>query len=928
MFHKLMHKKGLVISLLIGNILLVAIASSHAIYKNAALHRMLTDEFTKVVEEQNIHPVMFTISCELDKTSSSQRFLDGKALAEGLCDSLGVDEEITIANYIIPTSMVESNMTAKGKKIQLSALVDFENHIEIVSGRAYNKGVNENGHYEAVISEASLVNSELFVGETLEFTSIEDAEGNTLKVDIVGVFKSSKSIDPYWAKAPGEYKDVCFIDYDTYYDRFMRPLEDGSKSSVFMKAIWYVQADYSSITPDMADNIIARTNALIEAYPKGNSSTINVEVTDHNTTLQEFKLTKARISSSLLILEIPVLALLCAFLFMISAQLLQLEENEISQLKSRGSSRLQIFLLYLMQSSLLAGLAVIAGIPLACFICQVLGSANAFLEFVQRSPLTINITTEVIVYALAAAVISILITVLPAFRHSRLSIVDTKVKKSRHHVPLWQKFFLDILLIFISLYGYYSFNTKRDTLLLNVLEGKPLDPLLFLSASLFILGCGLFCLRIQPLIVKLLFAIGKKLWKPANFTSLLQIIRTGSKQYFIMAFMIFTVSLGIFFATVARTILSNAENDTIYSNGADIVLSEKWEKIASGYIEPDINRYLDIEEIESVAKVMNLNDCTTRLSDNTELTVKMSAIDTKDFGNTINMQDGLLATHINNYLNTLSQVPKGVLVSKNFKDDYGYKLGDRLLINNYRYKEKSLNLTIVGFVDYWPGYHAESIVINSDGTTSITNNYLVISNYASVLSTWDIFPYEIWIKLKTGATSAFVADFVKKYNVTFTKFNDLTTNFVDIHNNTLFQGTNGILTMSFIVILVLYIIGFLIYWILSIKSRELLFGILRAMGMSSGEVIHMLINEQIFTGLLSVGFGCIIGYFVTNMFVPLIQISYATSTQALPLKLVTDTGDMIKLFAIIGIAFIFCMTILTRLICKMKISEALKLGED
>lgn len=930
LLHKLMHKKGLVLSLLIGNILLVAIASSHAIYKNAALHRMLTDEFIKVVEEQNIHPVMFTVSCELDRATSSQRLWSAKALAEGLCNDLGVKEEIIIANYMIPTTKVKSNFSNKEKTIQLSALVDFDNHIEIVNGRAYNKGLNENGHYEAVISEAALINSNLLVGETLEFTTVEDADGNTLKIDIVGVFKNSESIDPYWAKAPSEYKDVCFMDYDCFYQRFLEPIEDGSRADAFLKATWYVQVDVESITPGMSDSIIDKTNKLIAAYPKGSSTAINLESTDHNTTLEEFKLTQSRISSSLLVLEIPVLALLCAFIFMIAAQLLELEENEISQLKSRGAGRFQIFGLYLMQSTLLAILAILAGIPLGSFLCQALGSANAFLEFVERTPLTVEITTEVMLYAIGAAAVSIIITVFPAFKHSKLTILDTKQKRTHRKSPIWQRLFLDVLLIGVSLYGYYSFNSKRDNLFLSMLEGEPLDPLLFFSSALFILGLGLFCLRIQPIIVKFIFTIGKRLWRPANFSSLLQIIRTGSKQYFIMAFMIFTVSLGIFFATVARTILSNAENNTAYSLGADLILKEKWQRKSPDsliYIEPDFSRYNDIPEIEAIAKVMRVEDCNIRLSTNELMSVDMMSIDTKDFGEVINMQDGLLPTHINNYLNRLAATPNGILVSKNFKDDYGYALGDRLVITDFR-TTKALNFIIVGFFDYWPGYQATDIVINPDETTNVVDNYLIVSNFTTVLSSWEISPYEVWIKLAEGADTAFVGRFVDKYNVTFTKFSDLTTAYVDIHNNTLFQGTNGILTMSFIIILVLYAIGFLIYWILSIKSRELLFGVLRAMGMSRSEILHMLINEQIFTGLLSVGFGCIIGYLVTVLFVPLIQIAYSTGIQALPLELITNANDLIKLFAIIGITLVFCMAILTRIVFKLKISEALKLGED
>jgi putative ABC transport system permease protein len=134
--------------------------------------------------------------------------------------------------------------------------------------------------------------------------------------------------------------------------------------------------------------------------------------------------------------------------------------------------------------------------------------------------------------------------------------------------------------------------------------------------------------------------------------------------------------------------------------------------------------------------------------------------------------------------------------------------------------------------------------------------------------------------------------------------------------------------MSFIVILILCGVGYLIYWILSIRSRELLFGIFRAMGMSRGEILRMLVNEQIFSSLLSIGCGAGIGILASRMFVPMIQIAYSAANQVLPLELITKSSDMVRLFGMIGVVLILCLVILARQVFRMKIAQALKLGED
>ena len=151
---------------------------------------------------------------------------------------------------------------------------------------------------------------------------------------------------------------------------------------------------------------------------------------------------------------------------------------------------------------------------------------------------------------------------------------------------------------------------------------------------------------------------------------------------------------------------------------------------------------------------------------------------------------------------------------------------------------------------------------------------------------------------------------------------------MEVKNDALFQGTNGILTMSFIIILILCCTGFLIYWILSIRQRELLFGVFRAMGMSKREIIQMLINEQIFSSGISIVIGTVIGSLASKMFVPLVQIFYASTDQAIPLEVVNETLDMVRLFSIIGIVIVVCMVVLGKLISKINISQALKLGED
>ena len=378
--------------------------------------------------------------------------------------------------------------------------------------------------------------------------------------------------------------------------------------------------------------------------------------------------------------------------------------------------------------------------------------------------------------------------------------------------------------------------------------------------------------------------------------------------------------------------MSNSEKGIRYATGADLVLQEVWEdnsiylegnpNLELTYTEPDFSIYETMDGVEHATKVYREDEI--GVSEASDAKSSLMAIDTKNFGETINMQEDLLPVHINNYLNSVGSLADAVLLSENYHDKYNIQIGDTISISNSKGKEFSA--LVYGFFDYWPGYIPKSHTLNEEGVMATNDNFLIVANLAKVQAVFGTSPYEVWIK--TNQSSQFIYEYAEKNNIEYTEFEDVASLLVDVRNDALFQGTNGILTMSFIIILILCCTGFLIYWILSIRQRELLFGVFRAMGMTKKEVIKMLINEQIFSSGLSILIGTELGLLASKLFVPLVQIFYASTEQAIPLEVVRETVDMVRLFCVIGLVIVVCMIVLGMLISKIRISQALKLGED
>ena len=76
MKQKLLHKKWMVVCLLIGNILLVAIAGSNPMYRNAALQKTLTSKYASYILEENEYPGIMTLESNLrnGKKNSGKSF--------------------------------------------------------------------------------------------------------------------------------------------------------------------------------------------------------------------------------------------------------------------------------------------------------------------------------------------------------------------------------------------------------------------------------------------------------------------------------------------------------------------------------------------------------------------------------------------------------------------------------------------------------------------------------------------------------------------------------------------------------------------------------------------------------------------------------------------------------------------------------------
>ncbi len=931
MLQKVWHKKWVCSCLLMGIVFLIAVAVSFPMYRTAAFDRMVREEFEQAYAQSGEWPAVNRLSYTANRDEKGATIQRIENFVRGMQDQLGVTGRDIVTYYVTAKADARSLMDREDVDtlpLRVSFLSDLESHVHLLEGEMFSEsGFDQEGNVEALISSACMMNSMLLLGETVEFPTLKDPAGNPLHVRITGVFEAEDISDPYWQISPDSLTNNCMIREEIFRDYFTLERAENFNLVCNYFPIW----EYEDLKASEVSGVYNGTKEMAE---EGAYKSLFSEP-PYLTILESYMHKEQRINGVLLLLLVPVWVLLGAFLFMISSQVYEIEDNEISVTRSRGGSGIQVFLLYLYQSIFLTLIGAVIGMPLGKLFARMLGATGGFLEFRPDRSLNVEYTGESFQYLLVAMLGCVLMLALPAIRHSRLTIVKLKRQKASFQWSWWEKCFLDVILLALSIAGYYLCLQMEPLVALGAPDGEAQTPLLYVDSSLFIVGAGLLLLRLQPFIVRLAFALGKGVWGPASYISFMENRKNGRKQHFIILFLILSISLGMYHSTVARSILQNAKENTEYIDGADMVLKEVWEDNSAfsyegvaaklEYYEPDYDKYRSLPGAVSYTKVV-WDPGAHLFGGGGAQTITLMGIHTKQFGQNTWLSEELLGRHYYDYLNELSAVPKGALVSANFRDILGYKAGDQLALSNR--DGKSVSCQILDFIEYWPGYIPSLAAENADGSRTLNPQYLVVTNIAALTKQTGTVPYEVWVTLEGEPDTGGFNQWIQEQDVRLEKYVNRQKDVEAVEKDPLLQGTNGILTMGFLVTMILCAAGYLIYWILSIRSREMMFGILRAEGMRRGEIFHILINEQIFCGGFAVLAGTGVGIASSRMFVPLLQNTYASADQALPMRLITSSLDMLRLYGVIGAVMLVCLVILVVLVRKLNVAKAIKLGEE
>lgn len=943
LLNRIKNNSLLYIFLLGGCILAVAIFSAIPMYSNGILQQVLTTNMEELKTDTKEHPNRMSIEWVGEDNADND-------IMPGLLKN--VEDQLLISNkdhIIEQVQVVKSSpfrlipragesYSNRGRFFSVDGLMD---HTQLIRGSwpnndAYFEGTRD--YMEVVVTEDAMVKLDLLYEE---FQELQYNKEFFMKLKVVGIVDKADESELFWEQNQFGILKYSFLVSNSEFNHIIERFSFINIEQV----TWNYYFEYEDISIDDVGGLLSEHDNRLRWLNSQTDMTMEYGFID---IFSEYRDKEESLRLTLWILTIPVLLLTSFYTYMISGLIMKNDGNEIAILKSRGAGTFQIFWMYCVQTFVVGVIAFFIGPYLGKLICQLIGSSNGFMEFVARDTLPVYITMEARMYGLLAVFLFILFTLIPAFIASRISIVQYKRSKNENVTKaFWEKSFLDIILLAIAAYGYFTMGNFGESNSLEVIDARSFDPLMFLLSTIFILGVNLFILRIYPYIIRGVFAIFRRQWSPVLYFSLLNVGRADHNLRFIMLFIMLSISFGVLSSSQARTLNQNAIDQVEYFNGADVVVkpyeiedeaeaSGIYANIQIAYEAPTglkeivvddtpYQVYQSMTTADSVTKFLHVDQSILRHGKKMVENMEVIGVVPYEYPNTGWFREDLLDYHINEYMNILTQAPNAVFLSEDLQEEYKIQMGDEITMF---WDESAISGIVYGYIPVFPTYEPYVYELNDDDEKELVKKSFVLMNYNYIEKKMPLQDYDIFIEKSLGATDQMVQDELIELGLEAEQVDYTTQQLIGKKNDPILQGINGVLTMCFVVTMVITVIGYLIFWLISMKGRALKFGIFRAMGMTMNQVNGIILTEQILMTGSAIGFGFGLGVLASRLFVPLLQYVGLTGSNVPPFIVVLNQADYIRTLSIAGVMLAFGLAVLFISVRRLKMNQVIKLGED
>ncbi|MCP5100140.1 MAG: ABC transporter permease, partial [Chloroflexi bacterium] len=813
-------------------------------------------------------------------------------------------------------------------------ITDLADHIRLAEGAFPS---DDDGTIQALVTQSTAERLGLQVGETYTLFG-QGRDGAQIPLTVAGIWTPTDPADPFWFYAPDSFNETV-LTTEAAFRQQIAPLLDEPVST----AVWYLVLDGRTVRPAnvnrLLDNIStaeSRANALLS------NTALEISPVD---ALQSYGSSADVLTLTLTVFSLPVVGLTLYFISLIAGMVVRRSRSEIAILRSRGTTRRQILAIYIVEGVLLGALGLGIGLLGGSWVAQLMGRTRTFLDtavFATRSidDLVTTISPNALIYAGLAVLLTFLALLIPAFRTSRHTIVTLRTLQARDlKKPVWQRYFLDVMLLIPPLYGWYQLDQQGTLTTLGTGNDPFANPLLFLVPILFSFSLGLFAIRFFPWVMGTLSWMTRRLPSTTLLITLRQLARSAGQYTGSLLLLTLTLSLATFTASMAVTLDDHLFDQAYYKVGADLNLAELGENTEEperpqqqGQPQPqqqpdedgeDEPKWLflpvtDHLEVDGVTYATRVGEYKAISSiGGRQRQGRILGIDRIDFANVAFFRRDFASNEsLGGVLNRLAVSRDYLLVSRDFMTQNGLNVGDPVRLNVEASGEfADVEFIIAAPLDYFPTMYPQ------DGPFFVAQlDYLHESMGGQ-------YPYNVWLAVDDGVSSTAVTQAVRDLGllvVTTTSAKET----VDAEQaRPERQGLFGLLSVGFSAAAILTVLGFLVFAIVSFKRRFIELGMLRAIGLSIGQMAVYLAGEQAALIAAGMGLGTGLGVWASILFIPFFQVGNDKAALVPPFVVQVAWEQIGFIYMIFGAMFIVVVAILIVLLIRMKVFEAVKLGE-
>jgi putative ABC transport system permease protein len=791
-------------------------------------------------------------------------------------------------------------------------------NVELLAGRlpemAAASDTDTSPILEAAVGAEAAARMDLSLGDELV------SEDETYRARIVGIVRP---LDPNaemwwgdWYLLPfSVWREPGVIGPDTLSLSMLLPPEAMVAYVPSHDTYWRVLLDREAITTDEAATV---HDQLVELGVRLGADFVKLE-TGLVELIDAYQSQLALARGSLLLLTAQSLLAVLYTLGMLSTFLLDGSQAELASLAGRGFGSWQITRIFALEASLLAfGFALPLG-PLLARLVSGLWTQAADNSILRTIP------SESWLLALIAVAFGWLALVIPLHLATRRNLLDWQRQQARPpRRSRWQRLSLDFSLLALGALAYWQLLEIGS--FVREVEGTPTtaDPVLLLGPSLLLLAIGLVFLRIFPLVLQLAAWVTRTMRSLVLPLGLARLARDPTGPNRVVLLISLTAGL-VFFATAFEDSVTRRQQDIAhYLSGADLRVALP---LDFSEAEADKSRVAHLPGVLETSSVYRVQG---RWRDRwaSVARVNLLAVNPASISKIAYYAPGISALTMAKVVSFLEPISGDVLPIVLSRDapPRGAQIGDRV---QYRIGLRECDFEVRGIIAHFPTLTNPFVITNLPALEQRLDLSETGLSWIGARELWlDVDPAQHATLVSTlqgqvaddVGTASFLAGRIAE---------DAQAQLRSFQADLVAQTTTSAFNLNALTLIILSSASFLLNQVFAARRRLVQFGVLRAMGLSTCQLLALISVEGLVMLLLGLLVGTGIGYGLATVMRPFLSLTLAASLGSHAIdQIIIHWPTVARMYATLAGFYILALLLLLASLLRSNVHRTLRMGDE